>query len=129
MRRNRRARTRHGTINAPGNQLLDIDIEDLSFTNLLLELREKPHDLLAIIERQRTTALNLQRQVVADYRSGELLRQANNLTMTSGHGRLKQEDGSFIDIGGSTGGFVRIALDDWEPPDVETFEGYKSYVW
>ena len=75
MRRNRRARTRHGTINAPGNQLLDIDIEDLSFTNLLLELREKPHDLLAIIERQRSTALNLQRQVVAEVYNNYTLRR------------------------------------------------------
>ena len=48
--------------------------------------------------------------------------QANKLTMISGHGRLKQEDDSFVDIGGSTGGFVRTVLDDWEPPDLVDFE-------
>jgi predicted rRNA methylase YqxC with S4 and FtsJ domains len=80
--------------------------------------------------RKAVLALSLQQQkIVEDYRSGELLRQANNLTILSGHGRLKKEDGSYQDIGGSTGGFVRIVLDDWEPPDVEAFEGYKSYVW
>ena len=43
--------------------------------------------------------------------------------MISGHGRLKKEDHSFVDIGGSTGGFVRTVLDDWEPPDLADFEG------
>ena len=36
--------------------------------------------------------------------------------------RLKKEDHSFVDIGGSTGGFVRTVLDDWEPPDLIDFE-------
>ena len=56
-----------------------------------------------------------QLRVLQEYQSGELRRQANNLTMISGHGRLKKEDHSFVDIGGSTGGFVRTVLDDWEP--------------
>ena len=56
-----------------------------------------------------------QMRVLQDYRSGELRRQANKLTMISGHGRLQKEDHSFVDIGGSTGGFVRTVLDDWEP--------------
>ena len=30
---------------------------------------------------------------------------------------------SFVDIGGSTGGFVRIVLDDWKPPDLAAFDG------
>jgi hypothetical protein len=38
------------------------------------------------------------------YQSGELRREANELTMISGNGRLKKEDHSFVDIGGSTGG-------------------------
>ena len=63
-----------------------------------------------------------QLRVLRDYRSGELRRQANRLTMISGHGRLKKEDHSFVDIGGSTGGFARTALDDWEPPDLADFE-------
>ena len=56
-----------------------------------------------------------QLHVLQDYKSGELRREANRLTKISGHGRLKKEDHSFVDIGGSTGGFVRTVLDDWEP--------------
>ena len=70
-----------------------------------------------------------QQQVLKEYESGELRRKANNLTMKSGHGRLKREDESFVDIGGSTGGFVRTVLDDWEPPDVADFGGDAAYVW
>ena len=57
------------------------------------------------------------------YQSGELRKEANKLTKISGHGRLKKEDDSFVDIGGSTGGFVRTVLDDWEPPDLADFDG------
>ena len=43
--------------------------------------------------------------------------------MTSGHGRLRKDDESFVDISGNTGGgFVRVVLDDWEPPDLSEFE-------
>ena len=35
----------------------------------------------------------------------------------------KGEDDSFVDIGGSTGGFVRTVLDDWGPPDLSDFDG------
>ena len=63
-----------------------------------------------------------QLRVLQEYQSGELRRQANQLTMISGHGRLKKEDDSFVDIGGSTGGFVRTVLDDWEPPDITYFQ-------
>ena len=63
-----------------------------------------------------------QLRVLQDYQSGELRRQANKLTMIFGHGRLKKEDDSFVDIGGSTGGFVRTVLDDWDPPDLADFE-------
>jgi hypothetical protein len=63
-----------------------------------------------------------QLRVLQEYRSGELRRQANKLTKIFGHGRLKKEDDSFVDIGGSTGGFVRTVLDDWEPPDLADFE-------
>ena len=63
-----------------------------------------------------------QLQCLEKYRSGELRKRANELTKISGHGRLKAEDQSFVDIGGSTGGFVRVVLDDWEPPDLADFE-------
>ena len=73
--------------------------------------------------RSKAKPLNRnQLRVLRDYRSGELRRQAIRLTKTSGHGRLKKEDHSFVDIGGSTGGFVRTVLDDWEPPDLADFE-------
>ena len=62
-------------------------------------------------KRNAVLRLNPQQQrVLEDYRSGELRVKANKLTMTSGHGRLKKEDHSFVDIGGSTGGFVRLSL-------------------
>ena len=64
-----------------------------------------------------------QLKVLQEYRSGELRRQANRLTKMSGHGRLLRQDLSYVDIGGSTGGFVRTVLDDWEPPDLADFEG------
>ena len=70
-----------------------------------------------------------QLRVLQEYQSGDLRRQANNLTMISGHGRLKKEDHSFVDIGGCTGGFTRTVLDDWEPPDLADFEGDASLVW
>ena len=60
-----------------------------------------------------------QLRVLEKYQSGELRRQANKLTIMSGHGRLKKEDHSFVDIGGSTGGFVRTVLDDWEAPALD----------
>ena len=40
-----------------------------------------------------------QLRVLQDYQSGELRKQANKLTMISGHGRLKKEDHSFVDRG------------------------------
>ena len=63
-----------------------------------------------------------QLQVLEQYESGKLRHEANNLTLRSTHGRLKRDDDSFVDIGGSTGGFVRTVLDDWEPPDLEDFD-------
>ena len=62
-----------------------------------------------------------QLEVLKQPRSGWLRNEANKLTLISGHGRLKREDGSFVDIGGSTGGFVRTVLDDWDPPDLTDF--------
>ena len=81
-------------------------------------------------KRKAVLSLNpKQLRVLQEYQSGELRRKANKLTMISGHGRLKKEDHSFVDIGGSTGGFVRTVLDDWEPPDLADFEGDLSLVW
>ena len=63
-----------------------------------------------------------QLRVLQEYQSGELRTRAKKLTMTSGQCRLKADEGSFVDIGGSIGGFVRTVLDDWEPPDLAYFE-------
>ena len=62
-------------------------------------------------------------EVLRAYRSGRLRKEANKLTMISGHGRLKRKNETFVDIGGSTGGFVRKVLYDWRPPDLASFEG------
>ena len=73
--------------------------------------------------KRKARALNPnQQRLLREYQSGELRKQANKLTMISGHGRLKKEDHSFVDVGGSTGGFARTVLDDWEPPDLADFE-------
>ena len=70
-----------------------------------------PEDLLS----KKAVAL------LRDLDNGKLLHEANTLTRLSGHGRLRKSNGEFIDIGGSTGGFVRTVLDDWEPPDFNDF--------
>ena len=62
-----------------------------------------------------------QKDLLALYDAGTLLAVANRLTRISGNGRLRRSDGSFVDIGGSTGGYTRTVLYDWEPPDVRDF--------
>ena len=59
---------------------------------------------------------------MALYDDGTLLAEANRLTLISGNGRLRRSDGSFVDIGGSTGGYTRTVLYDWQPPDLAEFE-------
>ena len=54
--------------------------------------------------------------LVTRLRDGTLVEEANRLTEASGHGRLRRTDGTFVDIGGSTGGFTRAVLYDWTPP-------------
>jgi hypothetical protein len=61
-------------------------------------------------------------QLLRDFDTGDLLRQANAATRASGHGRLKNADGTFQDIGASTGGLARTVLDDWKPVDQEDQE-------
>ena len=80
-------------------------------------------------KRKARTLNPKQLRELQEYQGGFLRRQANNLTMISGHGRLKKEDHSFVDIGGCTGGFVRTVLDDWESPDLADFSGDASLVW
>ena len=69
------------------------------------------------------TALSTHQQDLLElYDDGTLLAEANHLTRISGNGRLRRSDGSFIDIGGSTGGYTRTVLYDWQPPDVTEFD-------
>ena len=67
-----------------------------------------------------------QRALLEKYNSGELLEEANSRTLISGHGRLKRKNGTYVDIGGSTGGFLRGVLDDWNPPDLSEFHNDDS---
>ena len=56
------------------------------------------------------------------YDNGTLLAEANRLTRISGNGRLRRSDGTFVDTGGSTGGFTRTVLYDYQPRDVSEFD-------
>ena len=57
-----------------------------------------------------------QLNLVLQLKNGSLEEEAKRLTMLSGHGKFKRKDGTFIEIGGSTGGFTRAVLYDWTPP-------------
>ena len=65
-----------------------------------------------------------QTELLAQYDAGTLLAEANRLTRLSGNGRLRHWDGSFLDIGGSTGGYTRTVLYEWEPPDPTELERF-----
>ena len=69
-----------------------------------------------------TTFSRKQEELLALYDAGTLPDQANLLTRQSGHARLCRSDGSFVDIGGSTGGFTRKVLYEWKPPDLQDFD-------
>ena len=61
--------------------------------------------------------------VLKDYDSGKLRELANNATEAWGHGRIKKADGTYVDIGPTTGGRTRSFLDHWVPlliPDSES---------
>jgi hypothetical protein len=62
---------------------------------------------------------NAELQLLHEFDTGELLREANDATRASGHGRLRSEDGSFQDIGASTGSLLRTVLDDWKPSTLQ----------
>jgi hypothetical protein len=60
-----------------------------------------------------------EKQLVQALHNGTLQSEANRLTLISGSGRFKRQDGTFVDIGGSTGGFTRAVLYNWTPPSVD----------
>ena len=69
------------------------------------------------------TALSRHQQdLLALYDAGTLLAEANRLTRISGNGRLRRLGGSFIDTGGSTGGYTRTVPYDWKAPGVTEFD-------
>ena len=55
-------------------------------------------------------------ELLDDLDSGQLRKKANDATKASGHGRIRNLDGSYIDIGGSCGGATRTVLDKWVAP-------------
>ena len=63
-----------------------------------------------------------QKKLLELYDNGTLLREANRLTKLSGHGTLKRPDQTFLQIGGSTGGYFRSVIFDWTPPDASQFD-------
>jgi hypothetical protein len=58
-----------------------------------------------------------QKGIVELLENGTLLREANRLTKISGNGRLRRDDKTFIQTGGSTRRYVRTIIYDWTPPD------------
>ena len=66
--------------------------------------------------RKRKALWPYQDELVASLHDGSLEAEVNRLTLLSGNGRLRRKDGTFVDIGGSTGGFTRAVLYDWTPP-------------
>lgn len=60
-----------------------------------------------------------QESLVTGLHNGTLEAEAKRLTLISGHGRVKRKDGTFVDIGGSTGGFTRAVLYNWTPPELD----------
>ena len=51
-----------------------------------------------------------QRTLLHSFDNKSLQDEANAATFAAGSGRLKRRDGTFVDIGGSTGGYVRTVL-------------------
>ena len=74
------------------------------------------------LERGDCTWMSLyphEQKLVQKLKNGILQSEANRLTIQSGHGRITRKDGTIVDIGGSTGGFVRAELYNYRPPDLD----------
>ena len=55
------------------------------------------------------------KELLLELQSGALRRRANDATERSGFGRIRNEDGTYKDIGPNTGGLTRTILDNWTP--------------
>ena len=64
-------------------------------------------------------------RLLRDLEKGKLRENVNKLTRESGNGRLRRRDGSFVDIGGSTGGMTRTVLYGYVPPNLHEFDHSK----
>ena len=62
-----------------------------------------------------------QTDLLEQYDSCRLMKELNAAKVAWGHGRLRDEAGGYMDIGGSTGGGSRRIIDDWTPPDWQEF--------
>ena len=60
-----------------------------------------------------------QQKLVDQLQDRTLQREVNRLTRVSGNGRIKLDDGTSVDIGGSTGGITRAVLYNWTPPNLD----------
>ena len=110
------------TASADASQLGDEDNVPKERTRLAHKAREDLRwaEHLARAKAEGRTRFTRQDQYfLAELANGNLLRKANDATRASGHGRLRKSDGTYEDIGGSTGGLTRTVLDNWKPPDLE----------
>ena len=73
--------------------------------------------------------IKYQREVLSDFDSGKLFDEANEATKTSGNGRLKRRDGTILDIGGSTIGAIRQALDGFVAAETNEFDDDRDHRW
>ena len=107
------------TLPAPGTAVAQTSAQK-SATRAAVEARAqlrlaKKYDGL----RRRRALLPYQEELVTSLHDGTLAARVNELTLRSGNGRLWRHDGTFVDIGGSTGGFTRAALYNWTPPNLD----------
>ena len=59
--------------------------------------------------------------LLEQYDTGALRQEYNEAIAEHGHGRLRDEAGRSMDIGGSTGGGSRCVIDRWEKPEYADF--------
>ena len=62
-----------------------------------------------------------ERRLLADFRTGTLLRERNSAVLAYGHGKLVDERGVVVEIGGSTGGMTRKLMNTYAEPDLDAW--------
>ena len=95
---------------------------------LVARARYRHGKALALLKQEQPSGKGAARftkedeDLLALYYDDSLRIEANRLTLASGNGRLHQADGNFVDIGASTGGYIRKNLQNWKPPNTQAFE-------